>query len=56
MADPFRRSDARPSRRQARAAATGHLASLGIDIQPGDSLIDLPLDRTAALLADPTPR
>lgn len=45
----------RPTRRQARAAATEHLASLGVSVRPGDSIIDLPLDRIATLLADPAP-
>ena len=47
--------DPPPTRRQARAAASDHLASLGASVLPGDSLLDLPLDRIAALLADPAP-
>jgi hypothetical protein len=47
--------DPPPTRRQARAAASDHLASLGTTVRPGDSLLDLPLDRIAALLTDPAP-
>ncbi|MGB3028927.1 MAG: hypothetical protein WBB59_02305, partial [Candidatus Microthrix parvicella] len=47
--------EARLTRRQARVASSDHLASLGIEVRPGDSLIDLPLDAIAALLADPVP-
>lgn len=47
--------DPPPTRRQARAAASDHLASLGATVRPGDSLLDLPLDRIAALLTDPAP-
>ncbi len=47
--------DPPPTRREARAAASAHLASLGASVRPGDSLLDLPLDRIAALLADPIP-
>ncbi|MEZ5380434.1 MAG: bis-aminopropyl spermidine synthase family protein [Microthrixaceae bacterium] len=45
-----------PTRRQARALAEAHLAQLRVAPQPGDALIDLPLDRLAALLASPIPQ
>lgn len=47
--------EARLTRRQARSAAQHHLASIGVSVQPGDALVDLPLDRIAAILARPAP-